>query len=74
MYQAGTVSGMTKPKKSRSGTSRSYEERAKAGRPNVTFSLPMSAVVSLERLAEHHGLSKSAVVALAIAELEKKIR
>ena len=59
---------------SRSGTSRSYAERLAAGRPNVTFSLPVDTVAMLARLAEYHKLSRSAVVDLAIRELEKKMR
>lgn len=62
------------PSTSRSGTSRSYAERAAKGRPNVTFSLPSETVEILIRLAGHHNLSRSAVVDLAIRELGKKMR
>lgn len=74
MCNADSLSDVSTTKKSRSGTSRTYEERLAGGRPNVTFSLPLSAVEALSRLAEHYKLSRSAVVALAITELEKKIR
>lgn len=65
---------MSKEAKTRSGTSRSYAERAAKGRPNVTFSLPEDTVILLRELAEHHNLSRSAVVDLAIRELSKKRR
>lgn len=66
---------MTKePKKSRSGTSRSYAERVAAGRPNVTVSMAQETKDILEELAEHHNLSRSAVIDLAIRELRKKMR
>ncbi len=60
------------PKKSRSGTSRSYAARAAAGRPNVTFSLATETVEMIARLSESLGLSRSAVVSLAIAQLDRK--
>lgn len=62
------------PKKNRSGTSRSYADRAAAGRPNVTFSLPAETVEILATMAEYYNLSRSAVVDLAIRELQKKMR
>lgn len=58
----------------RSGTTRSYQERLAAGRPTATFSLPTETLDLLVELANHHKLSKSAVVDLAIRELAKKIR
>lgn len=69
-----TMQLMTTPKRSRSGTSRSYEERKAKGRPNVTISLPTETVALLAELAEHHGLSRSAVIDLAVRELAKKRR
>lgn len=60
--------------KTRSGTSRSYAERAAKGRPNRTFSMADETNELLEKLAAHHGLSRSAVVELAIRELAKKLR
>ena len=65
---------MPKEPKTRSGTSRSYAERQAKGRPNKTFSLPSDTVILLQDLAEHHSLSLSAVVDLAIRELSKKRR
>ena len=62
------------PKKSRSGTTRSYAERKAAGRPIVAVTLPDDAIALLKELAEHHNLSRSAVVDLAIRELSKKMR
>lgn len=59
------------PKKKRSGTSRSYADRVAKGRPNVTFSLPAEAIAILVELAERRGLSRSAVVDLAVRELDK---
>ncbi len=59
---------------SRSGTSRSYADRVAKGRPNVTVSMAADTVALLARLADHYGLSKSAVIDLALRELEKKIR
>ena len=69
-----TLTTMSEPKKNRSGTSRSYAERMKAGRPLVTFTLSIEAKELIERLASHYNLSRSAVIELAIRELEKKIR
>jgi hypothetical protein len=60
------------PEKSRSGTSRSYGERVKAGRPNVTLSLTTETVEMIARLSESLGLSRSAVVTLAIEQLDRK--
>ena len=64
----------TEPKKSRSGTSRSYAERAAAGRPLVSFTLSTETKELLAELAKHHNLSRSAVVELAVRELAKKMR
>ena len=58
-----------KKAESRSGTSRTYAERVAKGRPNVTFSLPQETVDLLTRLAAHTGLSRSQVVARALAEM-----
>lgn len=60
------------PKKRRSGTSRSYAERAAKGRPNRTFSMSEDTDKLLDRLAEAHNLSRSAVVDLAVRELAKR--
>ena len=60
--------------KTRSGTSRSYAERAKKGRPNVTLSMSEDCNSLLSDLAERMNLSRSAVVELAVRELAKKIR
>jgi hypothetical protein len=57
---------------SASGTSRSYAERAAKGRPNVTLSMSTSTSDLLSRLAESYKLSRSAVVELALRELEKR--
>jgi hypothetical protein len=57
---------MTEPKKNRSGTSRSYADRVAKGRPNVTISLPTETIELLAELQEHHGLSRSAVIDLAV--------
>jgi metal-responsive CopG/Arc/MetJ family transcriptional regulator len=65
---------MTEEKKSRSGTSRSYAERMAKGRPNVTISLPTETIELLSELQEHHGLSRSAVIDLAVREFAKKRR
>ena len=65
---------MTEEKKSRSGTSRSYEERKAKGRPNVTISLPTETIQLLAELQEHHGLSRSALIDLAVREFAKKRR
>ena len=62
------------PKKKQSGTSRSYADRVAKGRPNVTFSLPAEAVEILVELAERRGLSRSAVVDLAVRELAKRTK
>ena len=60
--------------KTRSGTSRTYAERKAKGRPNVTISLPSETVEQLTTLAANTGLSRSAVIDLAIRELAKKIK
>lgn len=65
---------MTEEKKNRSGTSRSYAERVAKGRPNVTISLPNETIELLAELQEHHGLSRSAVIDLAVREFAKKRR
>jgi hypothetical protein len=65
---------MSEPKKSRSGTSRSYADRVAKGRPNVTISLPTETIQLLAELQEHHGLSRSAVIDLAVREFAKKRR
>jgi predicted transcriptional regulator len=62
------------PKKSRSGTTRSYAERKDAGRPLVTFTLTLETKAIIQELAEHYNLSRSAVVELAVRELQKKMR
>ena len=58
----------------RQGTSRSYAERKAKGRPNVTVSMAAETVEILSDLAATYGLSRSAVVDLAIRELAKKPR
>lgn len=65
---------MTTPKKNRSGTSRGQSERLKSGRPITSFTLSLETRDIIAQLAEHHNLSKSAVVELAVRELQKKIR
>ncbi len=65
---------MTTPKKSRSGTSRGQAERLATGRPITSFTLTLEAREIIAQLAEHHNLSKSAVVELAVRELQKKMR
>jgi len=65
---------MSEPKKSRSGTRRSYAERAAAGRPLVTFTLSNETKAIIVELADHYNLSRSAVVELAVRELQKKMR
>ena len=62
----------TPPKKKQSGTSRSYADRVAKGRPNVTFSLPAPTIAILVELATRCGLSRSAVVDLAVRELAKQ--
>ena len=57
---------------SRSGTSRSYADRVAKGRPNVTFSLPAETIEILKKLAARRGLSRSAVVDLAVRELAER--
>jgi hypothetical protein len=58
--------------KSRSGTSRTYEDRKARGQPNVTFSLPEEVVTKIGELAEQLECSKSAVVARAVTEFAKR--
>lgn len=58
----------------RQGTSRSYAERKAKGRPNVTVSMATETVDMLAALAVRYGLSRSAVIDLAIRELAKKRR
>ena len=65
---------MTEPKKNRSGTSFTYAERKKRGRPTSTYSLSNETLALLESLAERLELSKSAVIELAVRELQKKYR
>jgi hypothetical protein len=65
---------MNDEKKSRSGTSRSYADRMAKGRPNVTISLPTETLELLSALCEHHGLSRSAMIDLAVREFSKKRR
>lgn len=55
----------------RSGTSRSYEERQEAGRPNVTFCLPEETLGLIRRLAVEWGVSMSALVDLAVKKLDE---
>lgn len=69
--QEGRKSGALNP---RQGTSRSYAERKAKGRPNVTVSMAAETVEILSDLADSYGLSRSAVVDLAIRELAKKPR
>lgn len=65
---------MSEPKKSRSGTSRGQAERMASGRPITSFTLSLDVREMIAELAEHHNLSKSAVVELAVRELRKKMR
>ncbi|HVJ92315.1 MAG TPA: ribbon-helix-helix protein, CopG family [Labilithrix sp.] len=62
------------PKKNRSGTTRSYAERAAKGRPLVSFTLSFETKEIIQQLADHYNLSRSAVVELAVRELQKKMR
>jgi predicted ArsR family transcriptional regulator len=67
--------GMPKDeKKSRSGTSFTYAERKARGRPTSTYSLSNETIAALKELADHLQLSKSAVIELAVRELQKKYR
>jgi len=68
----GSTRGTTGTANPRQGTSRSYAERKAKGRPNVTVSMATETVEILSALAERYGLSRSAVVDLAIRELAKK--
>lgn len=61
-----------KPEPNRSGTSRTYEQRLKKGRPNVTVSMAADTRMLLATLADALSLSMSAVIDLAIRELAKK--
>lgn len=61
-------------KKGRSGTSFTYAERKARGRPTSTYSLSNETIAALAELAEHLQLSKSAVIELAVRELQKKYR
>lgn len=61
-------------KKSRSGTTFTYAERKKRGRPTSTYSLGNETLELLSSLAERLELSKSAVIELAVRELQKKYR
>ena len=65
---------MTTERKSRSGTTRTYAERLAAGRPTVSVTLTTEDLAVLAGLSERHGLSRSAVISLAIRELAKKRR
>ena len=61
-------------KTSRSGTTFTYAERKARGRPLSTFTLSNETKAMLEELAERLHLSRSAVVELAVRELQKKYR
>lgn len=61
-------------KKSRSGSTFTYAERKARGRPLSTFSLSSETKIILNELAETLKLSRSAVVELAVRELQKKHR
>lgn len=53
----------------KSGTSRTYQERKTAGRPNVTISMSVHTRQLLYALASRLGISMSKVVDIAIREL-----
>lgn len=61
-------------KKSRSGTTRTYAERKAKGRPISSFTVSEEARTILSSLAARLELSKSAVIELAVRELQKKYR
>ena len=63
---------MVEPKKSRSGTTFTYAERKKRGRPTSTYSVSNETIAMLSELADRLELSKSAVIELAVRELQKK--
>lgn len=65
---------MSEPKKSRSGTSYTYAERKAKGRPTSTYSLSSETLALLTELSERLELSRSAVIELAVRELQKKYR
>jgi hypothetical protein len=64
---------VTKPK-TRSGPSMSYSDRKAKGRPTVSVTMATDTIELLAKLAEHYGLSRAAVVELALRELSKKVR
>jgi predicted transcriptional regulator len=45
-----------------------------SGRPITSFTLSLEAREIIGQLAEHYNLSRSAVVELAVRELQKKMR
>lgn len=57
----------------RSGTSRSYAERAEAGRPNRTFSLAAEIDAEISALAHALRVSRSRVVEMAVEQLSHTI-
>lgn len=61
-------------KKSRSGTTMTYAERKARGRPQMTFSLSNETRELLDSLSARLELSRSAVIELAVRELQKKYR
>lgn len=66
---------MTKDeKKGRSGTTFTYAERKAKGRAISSFTLSDECKTILAELASHLSLSRSAVIELAVRELQKKYR
>lgn len=66
---------MTKDtKKGRSGTTFTYAERKAKGRAISSVTLSDEAKSILKELADHLQLSRSAVIELAVRELQKKYR
>ena len=61
-------------KKSRSGTTFTYAERKAKGRGTSTYSLSDETKGILTELHEHLQISRSAVIELAVRELQKKYR
>lgn len=57
---------------SRSGSSRTYAEKKRSGRPTVTFCLPVETIDRLGELADETGMSRSAVVAEAIEKYKPR--
>lgn len=59
-------------KKNVSGPTRTYRARIEAGRPNRTFSIAADLDALISELADRWEISRSAVVDLAVRELQKR--